>query len=91
MHLSLVKSCVKEEVWDGRIVALSSSSSSGIWCREDRNMAARWMKSGEGGGGRQVMQPWILTLPYNLALYPGCLFVFFVDEQPGYKATYNQV
>ena len=42
------------------------------------------------GGGCQVMQPWILTLPYNLAPYPGCLFVFF-DEQPGYKATYNQV
>ena len=51
MHLSLVKSCVKEEVWDGRIVALSSSSSSGIWCREDRNMAARWMESGRMGGG----------------------------------------
>ena len=51
MHLSLVKSCVKEEVWDGRIVALSSSSSSGIWCREDRNMAARWIESGRGGMG----------------------------------------
>ena len=52
MHLSLVKSCAKEEVWDGRIVELSSSSSSGIWCREDRNMAAGWMERGGGGEGR---------------------------------------
>ena len=65
MHLSLVKSCAKEEVWDGRIVELSSSSSSGIWCREDRNMAAGWMErggGGEGGGGSTMAMAVVTTI-----------------------------
>ena len=65
MHLSLVKSCAKEEVWDGRIVELSSSSSSGIWCREDRNMAAGWMErggGGEGGGGSTMAMTLVTTI-----------------------------